>query len=468
MCLLKQGFNFADPTFLALAGHLANNTPNTVLRIGGSDQNSFEYDFNTSMAANDDADPTIPCKCGGRCVMPMQYWQTVTDMVKTSGFELVFGLRPDVDQATEFVTYNAKKNTTVLGYTFGNELDSPGLFDGYHSLRKLLDSNVFQGQTKPKLAGPDVALMRHASLEDALANKDKTIQDKLAWVSEFVGNVSSDLDVVSWHTYDFETYDIGTTDHHPLHPSNKDTSRLWDTRYADIALRLANNVSDIARELAPHADVWLSESDQICHQGVYNATNAYLNNLFMVQRWGMLPIHSVNTMMARQSLIGYNYSLLGSWPEEPIAPNPAYFTTILFQQLVGSTYLAAQVVLEGKSTEPSVGQPLRAYAYCSRAGKGSVVVTLINFQAHDTATVTMNGLGPSGELYALRPVTPDSNPYPFTSRVMSLNGKTLEVDREGRLPAMDPVPCSTKLTLPPLTVTMTVWPQANLEICEDR
>lgn len=80
----------------------------------------------------------------------------------------------------------------------------------------------------------------------------------------------------------------------------------------------------------------------------------------------------------------------------------------------------------------------------------------------------MNGLGPSGEIYALRPVTPDSNPYPFTSRVMSLNGKTLEVDREGRLPAMDPVPCSTKLTLPPLTVTMTVWPQANLEICEDR
>ena len=33
------------------------------------------------------------------------------------------------------------------------------------------------------------------------------------------------------------------------------------------------------------------------------------------------------SVMARQSLVGYNYSLLGNWPVEPIAPNPGGIDT---------------------------------------------------------------------------------------------------------------------------------------------
>jgi hypothetical protein len=45
-----------------------------------------------------------------------------------------------------------------------------------------------------------------------------------------------------------------------------ETARLWSTEYLDFAVRLAANVSAIAAVNAPNADVWLTESDSVCHQ----------------------------------------------------------------------------------------------------------------------------------------------------------------------------------------------------------
>ena len=64
--------------------------------------------------------------------------------------------------------------------------------------------------------------------------------------------------------------------------------RLWSTRHLDFALRLQGNVSDIARRGAPDAEVWISESNSICHQGVNGVTNAYLNSLWLVNRLGIM------------------------------------------------------------------------------------------------------------------------------------------------------------------------------------
>ena len=111
------------------------------------------------------------------------------------------------------------------------------------------------------------------------------------------------------------------------------------TRHLDFVMRLQGNVTDIAKRRANGADVWLSEGNSICHQGVNGITNSYLNSLWLVNRLGIMANANV-TVMARQSLIGYNYSLLGNWPVEPIEPNPDYFTTVLFKRLFGDRVLA--------------------------------------------------------------------------------------------------------------------------------
>lgn len=46
------------------------------------------------------------------------------------------------------------------------------------------------------------------------------------------------------------------------------------------------------------------------HQGVNGVTNAYLNSIWLLNRLGIMANANVS-VMARQSLVGYNYSLLG-------------------------------------------------------------------------------------------------------------------------------------------------------------
>ena len=85
--------------------------------------------------------------------------------------------------------------------------------------------------------------------------------------------------------YDYETPMLGMSDHEDL-VMNPLTSRLWSTKHLDFALRLQGNVSDIARRGAPGAEVWISESNSVCHQGLNGVTNAFLNSLWLVNRLG--------------------------------------------------------------------------------------------------------------------------------------------------------------------------------------
>jgi hypothetical protein len=75
------------------------------------------------------------------------------------------------------------------------------------------------------------------------------------------------------------------------------------------------------------------------------------------------------SVMARQSLVGYNYSLLGNWPVEPIRPNPDYFTTVLFQRLFGNSVLATTATPSAPGPPATNitegGDRARAFAFCA-------------------------------------------------------------------------------------------------------
>ena len=142
-------------------------------------------------------------------------------------------------------------------------------------------------QQKPLLVGPDLYAQIHTSLADAVAGKDPTIAQHLESMATFGAAAGDTLDAFSWHTYDFETPMLGMEDHQDLRV-NPLVARLWSTRHLDFALRLQRNVSRIAARAAPQADVWLSESNSICHQGINGVTNAYLNSLWLVNRLGIM------------------------------------------------------------------------------------------------------------------------------------------------------------------------------------
>jgi hypothetical protein len=129
VCLAKHRFSFSDKDLLGLTSHLGGG--DAILRIGGSDQNSFYYNFNSSKNTTYSERSGGKCcpqpgSCGGcakDCTMPAAYWKSIIDFAKASGHKLMFGLVPEIDQAESLILYSAKKELPVFAYTFGNEID---------------------------------------------------------------------------------------------------------------------------------------------------------------------------------------------------------------------------------------------------------------------------------------------------------------------------------------------------------
>ena len=204
------------------------------------------------------------------------------------------------------------------------------------------------------------------------------------------------MDAVSWHTYDYRSSELGGEDHRPIpYPPPADfVNKFFDPVYHDVVDRLAENMSAIVQNNAPHlADkIWLTESNSICHQGVFNVTNAFANSIWLVDRFGIMANRGTQ-LMARQSLIGYNYSLLGNFPVEPIRAAPDYFTTILWRKLVGHTVLQVAAHDDVGTADANSGL-LRSYAYCSAEHPGGgVTLALVNLDTANAATTSVSFTG---------------------------------------------------------------------------
>ena len=155
------------------------------------------------------------------------------------------------------------------------------------------------------------------------------------------------------------------------------------------------------------------------------------------------------SVMARQSLVGYNYSLLGNWPLEPIAPNPDYFTTVLFRRLFGNIVLSTTAVPSAAGPPATNitegGDRARAFAFCASdslrtadgANAGAVSVAMINFDPEEPATFRFDRKLGIHHDYVLAPgPDPLVASAPWSSRKILLNGELLKMSTPGwELPA---------------------------------
>eukprot|EP00039_Didymoeca_costata_P030406 m.29361 g.29361 ORF g.29361 m.29361 type:complete len:505 (+) comp8094_c0_seq1:160-1674(+) len=462
ICALKNDLQFNDPLLVKLSQHLAP----TVLRIGGTDQNNFYYNMENKM-------PMPTCECGRSCTMTAPYWAKLQQFLMDTNLTLLFGLSRDVANATDFIQYNAKQNySQVYAYSWGNEVT------GDSSLAKMYLEEMTQvrdtlvkaypsngGLARPLLVGADTGVgPRRDSVPSNFTN-DTYITSHLQWIDIFTETCAKVLDAVSWHTYDYRSTELGGEDHHPLpYPAPDDfKQKFWNPAYHQVAVDISQDITSIVKKNAPSLanKVWLSEMNSICHQGVYNVTNAFANTLWIADRFGLMSANGVD-LMARQSLIGFNYSLLGNFPAEPIFAAPDYYTTVLFNKLTGDN------VLELTSSSSSI----RSYGFCGKE-KGFVLM-LININQTETVEVTLAKNYGSRNDYVLTPHWPDSSaPAPAeqtTSRHMALNGNLLSVSEQGDLPAFEPVTVqpaeSEKVKIAPLTMMFAEFPTAQLSACQ--
>ena len=210
VCALKQGLNFSSSAlFQTLTSHLAP----TVLRIGGTDQNNYQYDMNST-------EPCIVCDCGGPCKMTRAYWDSVREFVASTGLKLIFGLSPtSVDNAKQLIEYTAQdthfaKYDRMLAWSWGNEhIGDQRYVDAVAKnlsvLKRLLletynNSGSVSGQ-RPLLVAPDTGLgPRQGTLPVNISN-DSYINGHLQFLELFSRACGDSLDALTWHTYDYRT-----------------------------------------------------------------------------------------------------------------------------------------------------------------------------------------------------------------------------------------------------------------------
>lgn len=465
ICALKDGLKFNDPLLVALSSHLAP----TVLRIGGTDQNDFGYDMGS--------DQPMICECHKPCTMTAPYWHEVNQFLEATGLSLLFGLSPmDADNANSLIYHSAHQGyKNILGYAWGNEQTGDASFAAQYKAdiskvrTALFEAANESGIPRPLLIGADTGVGPRKDTVPANMSSDAYIAQHLKWIELFTATCGGLLDAVSWHTYDFRSTELGGADHTPLptDPIPANFAKFWSPEYHDVVDTLAENVTAIVRKNAPAlaGSVWLTETNSICHQGVYNVTDRFANSVWLADRLGLMASRGT-TLMARQSLIGFNYSLLGNFPADPIKAAPDYFTTVLFRKLTGDRVLRASV--EGAAP----GATLRTYGFCGPAGVGAggVVVLSINLSPATVAEVEFDAaLGPPSD-YVLSPGwatgSSGSATLKTTSDVIELNGVPLEVGSKGELPvfAAKKGRGAAALVLQPLTFAFSSFPSPTAPV----
>jgi hypothetical protein len=214
-CALKQGLNFSSSSlFRALSANLAP----TVLRLGGSDGNTYHPDMRSDL-------PVEVCACGKPCNLTRTYWDSIRAFAADVGFQLIFGLAQDLGNAVELVQHTAADEAAggpavVYAYAWGNELTGNESFvlanlRDLTAMRALLLA-IYNGSSsssssssssrlrRPLLVAPDLPLVRRGTVP-ANVSQDEGINDHLKYMDNFTAACGAQLDAVTWHTYDYRT-----------------------------------------------------------------------------------------------------------------------------------------------------------------------------------------------------------------------------------------------------------------------
>jgi heparanase 1 len=293
------------------------------------------------------------------------------------------------------------------------------------------------GIGRPRIMGPDVCF---GAMTDASPCADATYFRAL-----LVSAGPSTIDDITVHAY-------GLTGPKGGRPANETNCFVADflnrTEYRQRVVPVVAQWQRIAREIAPGANLVLSETATAADGGCPGLSNSFVAGFYFVDILGELAAMGVHQVY-RQDLVGFSgigggssYALLGDpgWYNKEVggrlAPNPDYFTALLYRTLVASQRLPVKVTTTSVSSSVPGGSggaeegELVAYAAC--AVGGGIVISFLNPGSSSivmAVSVTGGGGGSGGkgpgplDIYML--TAPGGN---LTSRGIELNGKIMTPD----------------------------------------
>jgi hypothetical protein len=440
-------YDFSRPQLRQLAAGLAP----AYLRVGGTDADRTVYRF------DDGPGPDVRAR-GARWVLTRQRWDALAGFARDLDLKIAFTLNAgqsartpeglwDPESARGLVEYAQKRGDDVALWELGNEVNAFPLMHRMWltparyardlvEVRALLDEVGARG----RLGGPSSAFW-------PLLGEGRGFGEAVLGQLQDAGR--GDLvDVVTWHYYPQQSHRC------PVATRRAQAGRLPAPAQLDDVERWAGEVEGAAGAYAPRAEVWLGETGSAQCGGEPGLSNAYADSLWWVDQLGRLARRGQRVVI-RQTLSGSDYGLID---DATLAPNPSYWASWLWRQLVGTRVLSAG------TTPTSPG--LMTYAHCARAGAvvdaaGAVTLIAVNFDPVVTARAALpRGWGAGARAWQL---TAEG----LSARQVALNGRTLAVN-EGGLPALAKLATaveSDEVVLAPQSIAFVVMPAANAAAC---
>jgi len=375
--------NFADPSLRVLASRLA---PNTTLRIGGSSAEDLGWGSHTGQIIEVDT----------------AYWDTIADFTAAAGLKLVWDLNSEMrgpnniwnssnaEAMLRYIHAHPAQRGVLRALQLGNEpghsLDNcdPSLQRcisaeqhgaDFGQLRELLQK-VF-GADRPLIQGPDVCFGKGIPARSGGVGGQKCAN--LTYFGSVLEAAAGSIDEVTVHHYGLQGP--------PKSPGGATQCTLdaflapgsWEDSTAEIL----RGWQSIQGQVSAGSKLILSETATTGDGGCPELSNTFAAGFFWVHDLG-IAAQLGYWQVFRQDLVGFSgmngtssYSLAGApgwvgapsnaeYPNRTVAltPNPDFFTTVLWQRLVGHKVLNVTTIL-GSPTH------VRMHAACARARSGT-------------------------------------------------------------------------------------------------
>jgi heparanase 1 len=435
-------YDFARPRLRELARGLAP----AYLRIGGTAADWTVYRMEETA--------TTPLPAGARWMLTRRRWDEVSAFARDVGFRIMFTLNAgesardedgvwDPANARTLVAYAQKNGDPVDVWELGNELNAfPILHRSWLSAERYADD---LGRARGMLDD----LRSPARLAGLATAYWPVMGEWRAFTDDVLRDGGRSVDIVTWHYYPQQSRRC------PVATRRARPGVLPPASDLDDVEQWAERVEGSAHRHAPAAEVWLGETASAQCGGEPDLSNGFADALWWLDELGRVARRG-EKVVVRQTLSGSDYGLLD---DQTLRPNPSYWASWLWHRYMGRRVLAV--------ADQPAAPALRAYAHCLAGGTQTAGVALLVENVDPARTVDV-ALPPAlGEPSRVLRLTADG----LASRTVRLDGIPLELDADGRLPALpgsDPPPAGRRrdsLAMPPLSAAFVIFPQAGAAAC---
>ncbi|XP_068642893.1 heparanase-like protein 3 [Aristolochia californica] len=400
--------------------------------------------------------------------LPLSRWDELNHFFKKAKVRVIFGLNAlngriplsdgsmggpwNYTNAASLIRYTVNKRYSIHGWELGNELSGSGIgarigaaqyAADMFSLHSIVEKIYESFKIKPLLLAPGGFL--DANWYQELINK----------------SLPNSLDVVTHHIYN-----LGPgVDEHLI-------EKILDPNYLDGEANTFSNLQNILKSSTTSVTAWVGEAGGAYNSGHNHVTNAFVFSFWYLDQMGMAATYDTKTY-CRQSLIGGNYGLLDT---TTFAPNPDYYSALLWHRLMGRKVLSAKFSGTNKT---------RAYAHCAKHSEG-ITLLLINLDGNNTVHVDVathsamrrvsnhrhrhtrkSGIKKSGSIGIRKEYHLTAKDGNIGSQTMLLNGNILAPTPDGEMPSFDPIKVnsSESIVVAPFSIVFTHIPDMDFPAC---